>query len=214
MSWIELLEMILHLDQQLDIAIVQLGPTIYLMLFAVVFCEIAFLPLFFLPGDPLLFICGALCAAGALNIWAVMPILFAACVAGNVTGYQIGRLLGNRISGTGHAWLNREALERTRTFYERHGAFTFLLSPFIAVVRTFAPFVAGIAHMRFRKFALAVVCGAALWVIALVPGGYFFGSIPLIRDHLSAIVLLGIAAGVGALVVGSAWRLVRNRSRS
>jgi membrane-associated protein len=213
MDWLELLWMVLHLDKQLDTAIAHLGPAVYLMLFAVVFCEIAFIPLFFLPGDPLLFICGALCATGALSIWAVTPLLFIACVTGSVVSYQIGRALGERIAGANYRWLDRTALERTRAFYERHGALTFLLSPFIAVVRTFAPFVAGVAHMSFAKFLVSVVAGAALWVLVLVPGGYVFGSIPLIQDHLSAIVLLGIGAGVGALVLGSAWRFVRSRLR-
>src|SRR5947209_2660836 len=147
MDWVELLRMVLHLDQQLDSAIAHLGPAVYLMLFAVVFCEIAFIPLFFLPGDPLLFICGALCATGALNIWAVTPLLFVACLAGSVVSYRTGRALGDRIATGNYRWIDRTALERTRAFYERHGALTFLLSPFLAVVRTFAPFVAGIAQM-------------------------------------------------------------------
>lgn len=213
MDWTDFFWMLLHLDRQLDIAVAHLGPAVYLMLFAVVFCEIAFIPLFFLPGDPLLFICGALCATGALNIWIATPLLFTASVAGSLVSYQIGRAIGDKLSRSNYRWLDRAALERTHVFYERHGALTFVLSPFIAVVRTFAPFVGGIAHMSFGKFVIAVACGAALWVGALVPGGYSFGSIPLIHDHLSAIVLLGIGAGVGALLFGSAWRFVRSRLR-
>jgi membrane-associated protein len=213
MDWVELLRMVLHLDQQLDSAIAHLGPAIYLMLFVVVFCEIAFIPLFFLPGDPLLFICGALCATGALSIWAVMPLLFTACVVGSIVSYYVGRAVGKRISSANHRWLDRTALERTHAFYERHGALTFLISPFLAVVRTFAPFVAGLAHMSFGKFLVSVVAGAALWVLVLVPGGYLFGSIPVIHDHLTAIVLLGIGVGVGALIVGAVWRSLRSRLR-
>jgi membrane-associated protein len=211
MDWIDLLQMIVHLDQQLDGAIAQLGSAAYLLLFAVVFCEIAFIPVFFLPGDPLLFISGALCATGALSIWFLMPLLFVACVAGSIVSYQIGRAAGDRVSSADYKWLNRAALARTRVFYERHGAATFLLSPFVAVVRTFAPFVAGMARMSFGKFLVAAICGAGLWVFALIPGGYLFGSIPLIREHLSAIVLLGIGAGVGALFVGSVWRFISSR---
>jgi membrane-associated protein len=213
MDWTELPWMLLHLDQQLDIAVAHLGPAVYLMLFAVVFCEIAFIPLFFLPGDPLLFICGALCATGALKIWIVMPLLFTACVAASLVSYRTGRAVGQKLSRSNYRWLDRTALERTHAFYERHGALTFVLSPFIAVVRTFAPFVGGIARMNFGKFVIAVISGAALWTIALVPGGYLFGSIPLIHDHLSAIVLLGIGAGVGALLVGSTTRFLRSRLR-
>src|SRR4051812_45698463 len=173
--------MVLHLDQQLDSAIAHLGPAVYVLIFAVVFWELAFIPLFFLPGDPLLFICGALCASGALNIRAVTPLLFTACLTGSLVSYQIGRAVGEKLSVTNYRWVDRTALERTHAFYERHGALTFLLSPFLAVVRTFAPFVGGIARMSFGKFAIAVVCGAALWVITLVPGGYVFGSIPLVH---------------------------------
>ena len=206
MSGLELLQMALKLDQHLEGAISQLGPAVYLMLFAVVFCEIAFIPLFFLPGDPLLFICGALCAAGALSIGIVMPLLFVACVAGSVVSYGTGRAIGQTIFSTDRRWIDAAALRRTHAFYERHGAVTFLLSPFIAVVRTFAPFVGGIARMDFTRFVLSVMGGAALWAVTLVTSGYFFGSIPLIHDHLSAIVLIGIVAGVGALLVSSAWR--------
>ena len=214
MDWLELLQMLLHLDQQLDSVVAALGPAVYLLLFAVVFCEISFLPLFFLPGDPLLFICGALCATGALSIGVVMPVLFAACVGGSIVNYRIGRAVGETISSAQSKWVDPAALERTRIFYERHGAVTFLVSPFIAVVRTFAPFVGGIAHMHVRKFVVAVVCGATLWVVTLIPGGYVFGSIPFIREHLTAIVLLGIAAGVGALVVSSAARFIASRLRN
>src|SRR3954464_10027120 len=134
MDWTELPWMLLHLDQQLDIAIAHLGPAVYLMLFAVVFCEIAFIPLFFLPGDPLLFICGALCATGVLKIWIVMPLLFTACVAASLVSYRIGRAVGQKLSRSNYRWLDRTALERTHALYERHGALTFVLSPFIAVV--------------------------------------------------------------------------------
>src|SRR3954449_6936387 len=110
MDWIELLKMIFELDRQLDAAIAHLGPAIYLLLFAVVFCEIAFIPVFFLPGDPLLFICGALCATGALNIWAIMPLLVMACVGGSIVGYQIGRSVGQKISSANYRWIDRTAL--------------------------------------------------------------------------------------------------------
>src|SRR5690242_16870535 len=141
MDWIELLQMILHLDQQLDSAVAHLGSAIYVVLFAVVFLEIGVIPLFFLPGDPLLFICGALASTGVLSIWVLMPLLFVACVGGSAVSYQVGRALGTVISSAEHKWLDPTALARTRAFYERHGALTFLLSPFVAVVRTFAPFV-------------------------------------------------------------------------
>src|SRR5690242_5095699 len=130
MDSIELLQMIVHLDQQLDVAVGHLGPVVYGVLFAVVFLEIGVIPLFFLPGDPLLFICGALASTGALSIWVLMPLLFAACLGGSLASYQMGRVLGRTVSSGDHKWLDPAALARTRAFYERHGAVTFLLSPF------------------------------------------------------------------------------------
>lgn len=207
----QILQLVLHFDRHLGDAIAQYGTLVYFMLFAIVFCEMAFLPLFFLPGDPLLFICGAFCAMGGISPWVVMPVLFVAAVAGSMVNYGIGRRIGRSVFTRDYRWLDRAALRRTHAFYEDHGGVTFLLSPFIAVVRTFAPFVAGAAAMAPRKFVLSVVAGAALWVVTLVVGGYLFGNIPVVREHLSAIVLIGIAAGVGSLVLGGLFRLYRAR---
>lgn len=207
----QILQLVLHFDRHLGDAIAQYGTLVYFMLFAIVFCEMAFLPLFFLPGDPLLFICGAFCAMGGISPWLVMPVLFVAAVAGSMVNYGIGRRIGRSVFTRDYRWLDRAALRRTHAFYEDHGGVTFLLSPFIAVVRTFAPFVAGAAAMAPRKFVLSVVAGAALWVVTLVVGGYLFGNIPVVREHLSAIVLIGIAAGVGSLVLGGLFRLYHAR---
>jgi len=189
----------------------QYGSLVYALLFAIVFCETAFLVLFFLPGDPLLFISGALCATGAMNIWILMVLLFTAAVAGSIVNYWLGNAIGQRVFVRDYKWLNREALEKTHAFYEKHGGITFLLSPFIAVVRTFAPFVAGVSAMTFRKFQLFVVAGAALWVITLVSSGYFFGNIPVIRDHLNSIVLLGVGLGLGIPMLNWLWKFSKRR---
>lgn len=207
-----LLHTLLHLDQTLGSVIAQYGTLAYVVLFAIVFCEMGLVPLFFLPGDPLLFIGGALSAAGALNLWLLMAVLFAAAVSGSTLNYGIGHALGQKVFTQELKWLNRDALERTRAFYEKHGGITFILSPYIAVVRTFAPFVAGVSAMTWSKFQLFNSAGAALWVISLVLGGYFFGNIPLIRDHLNGIVLLGIGLGVGALMVGACWNFYRHHA--
>jgi len=206
---LQVLHLILHVDQQLGPALSQLGVVAYVLLFAVVFCEIGIPPLFFLPGDPLLFFCGAFSATGAVNIWLLMPLLFIATVAGSMLSYRIGHKLGRQVFTQDYRWLDKAALQRTHTFYERHGGITLLVSPFIAVVRTFAPLVAGVSGMTHSRFLLFTTAGAALWVVSLVVAGYFFGNIPFIRNHLSAIVLLGIGLGVGALLLGSLLKLFK-----
>ena len=211
MDWIQLLQIGLHFDQHLGSAISQYGTTIYVMLFAIVFCEAGFIPLFFLPGDPLLFICGAFCASGAINIWILVPLLFIATVAGSIVNYWIGSAIGHKVFTKDYRWLDKAALHKTQVFYEDHGGITFLLSPFVAVVRTFAPFVAGVAEMTYTRFLLFVVAGAALWVVTLVVGGYFFGNVPVFRDHISSIVLLGVGVGVGSLVLSGVWRFFNSR---
>lgn len=202
----QFLNAILHFDQYLAIIVGQYGSMVYIALFAIIFCETALLVLFFLPGDPLLFFSGALCATGAMNIWILMGLLFSAAATGSIVNYWLGNAIGNRVFVQHYSWLNRSALLRTHEFYERHGGITFLLSPFIAVVRTFAPFVAGVSAMTFKKFLLFTIAGDAIWVATLAPGGYFFGHVPLIRDHLNSIVLLGVVAGVGSLLLGGLWK--------
>ncbi|MHA7683197.1 VTT domain-containing protein [Cupriavidus sp. PET2-C1] len=207
----QVLPLLLHFDQHLGPAIAQYGTLVYGILFAIVFCEIGLLPLFFLPGDPLLFLCGAFCASGALKLWILLPVLLAAAVAGSLLNYAIGKAIGSRVLTGGYRWINRDALRRTHDFYQRHGSLTLLLSPFVAVVRTFAPFVAGVSAMSATRFTLAASGGATVWVVSLLVGGFLFGNVPLVRDHMSAIVLLGLALGLGSLAVASAWRAVRGR---
>lgn len=207
----EFLQIILHFDHYLDSVIAQYGTMIYLLLFAIVFCEMALAPLFFLPGNPLIFISGAFCATGHMNIWLVMAVLFGAAFTGSLFSYRLGNGIGHRLFSGHYKWLDQASLRKANGFYERFGGVTFLLSLFIPVVRTFAPLAAGVAEMTFSKFILFVAAGAAVWVGLLVPGGYFFGNIPLIHEHLNSIMLAGIGGGVGALVVGSVWRAYRKR---
>ncbi|MEO5701123.1 MAG: VTT domain-containing protein [Casimicrobiaceae bacterium] len=207
----EFLELALHFDRHLGSVIAEHGTLVYLLLFAIVFVEIAFLPLFFLPGDPLIFICGAFCAKGGLDIRITLPVLFAATVAGSLVNFGIGLRIGENVDRHQYRWLNRDALDRTRAFFETWGRWTFLVSPFLAVIRTFAPFVAGVARMSPGRFVTSVTAGAALWVLVLVPAGYWFGNIPIVHDHLAAIVLAGIGLGTGSLLVTMLWRRVRRR---
>ena len=207
----QLLQFVLHFDEHLGGAIAQHGTAIYVILFAIICVEIGVVPMFFLPGDPLLFLCGAYCATGAINILIVGPVLFAATVVGSLLSYGSGVAVGNRVFTHDYSWLDKAALLKAHAFYENHGGLTFVLSPFIAVVRTFAPFVAGVAQMTFKRYLLAVAAGAAIWVVTLVGGGYFFGNVPIIHDHMSTIVLFGVTIGVGSLVASSVWRYVKAR---
>ncbi|MGF6753563.1 VTT domain-containing protein [Paraburkholderia sp. GAS42] len=211
MDLMHLLQLALHFDQHLGALIEQYGTAVYAMLFAIVFVEIGFLPLFFLPGDPLIFICGAFAATHALNVWIVMPVLFTATVAGSIVNYAIGRAIGEKVYTANIRWIDRNALRKAHAFYEARGGITFLLSPFIAVVRTFAPFVGGVARMTFARFVAFVVSGAAIWIVSLVAAGYVFGNVPVVRDHMSSIVLLGVGVGVGSLLLSGLWRLVNGR---
>lgn len=208
----DIIQITLHLNQYLGQLIAQNGHLAYAALFLIVFCEMGLLPLFFLPGDPLLFVTGAFCAMGSLNLWAVVPLLFIAAVLGSLLNYWIGRAVGQEAYSRNYRWLDREALRKSHEFYEQHGSVTFILSPFIAVVRTFAPFVGGVANMTLPKFLGAVISGAAVWVLSLVVGGYFFGNIPLIRDHVGAIVLIGLGLGLGALAISTMVRAYKSRA--
>jgi membrane-associated protein len=211
MDWMQLLHAVLHLDRNLGAVIAQYGLAVYVILFMIVFVEIGILPLFFLPGDPLLFVCGAFCANGAMDLGVVMLVLFVATVAGSCLNHRIGQAVGERVFTRDYRWLDKAALRKTHVFYERHRGLTFLLSPFIAVIRTFAPFVGGVAGLSFARFFPFAAAGAALWVLVLVPAGYLFGNVPVVREHLSSLVLLGMALGVGSLVLGAIWRLIERR---
>jgi membrane-associated protein len=125
--------------------------------------------------------------------------------------YWIGRAVGQKVYSRNYRWLDRDALQKSHEFYEKYGGITFIISPFIAVVRTFAPFVGGVANMTFVKFLASMISGAAVWVISLVVGGYFFGNIPVIRDHVGAIVLIGLGLGLGSLAISAMVRAYKAR---
>jgi len=200
----------LSLDHHLNMLIAMHGTLTYAVLFGIVFSEMGLPPLFFLPGDPLLFFAGALCATTALNIWVLIPLLMIAAILGSLLNYWLGwqlwRKLGDKVFAEDHRWLDKSALQRTRAFYERHGRITFIFSPFIAVVRTFAPFIGGITGMRLARFISAMVAGAVIWVMLLVVTGFYFGNIPVIRDHISSIVLIGLGLGLGSLALSRLFK--------
>lgn len=203
----ELLQAILHLDKTLDLITAQYGSLVYLAIFTTVFCETGMLALFFLPGVPLLFISGALCATGVMNIWMLIGLLFTAAVAGSHINYWFGRAVGKKVLPHNYKWINRDALQKTHTFFEKYGDTTFLVYLFIPFVRTFAPFVAGVSTMTYKKFQLFSMAGAGLWVVVLLPAGYFFGNIPFVHGHLNIIVLMSVFIGLGLTSIGGLWKL-------
>jgi membrane-associated protein len=209
MDFVQLLDMLVHVDKTLGTLINQYGTLVYAVLFAIIFSETGLVVLFFFPGDTLLFIAGAFCATGQMNLGVLLALLITAAVAGNTLNYWIGEAIGHRVFTHDYRWINKDALRRTHTFFERHGGKTIILARFVPVVRTFAPFVAGVSDMTHTRFQLYNITGAVLWVAGLVTAGFFFGNIPIVRDHLTAIVLGGVGVAVVPLALGGAWKLTR-----
>jgi membrane-associated protein len=194
-------DVVLHLDRHLSEIIQQFGVWTYLILFLIVFCETGLVVTPFLPGDSLLFAVGTFAALGALDPGVAMAVLTAAAILGDSVNYSIGARVGPRVfRQEGARFLNRRHLERTHEFYERYGAKTIVIARFVPIVRTFAPFVAGIGLMRYGRFLFYNVAGALLWILSLVLGGYLFGNIPIVRRNFSlvilAIIVLSILPGV------------------
>jgi membrane-associated protein len=206
MEFLHLFDMILHVDKYLGTFIEQYGTLVYAVLFAIVFAETGLVVVPFLPGDTLLFIGGAFAATGAMNVWLLMVLLITAAITGNTVNYWIGQALGQKVFTHDYKWLDKKALHKTHVFFEKHGGKTIILCRFVPIVRTFAPFVAGVSEMSFARFQMFNVTGALLWVIGLVAGGYFFGNIPFIRDHLNTIVLVGVGAAVVPVMLGGLWK--------
>ncbi|HEV7855402.1 MAG TPA: VTT domain-containing protein, partial [Herminiimonas sp.] len=152
MDFMQFFEMLLHVDKYMGLFIAQYGTMIYAVLFAIIFCETGLIVVPFLPGDTLLFIAGAFCAAGSMNIWLLLVLLIVAAILGNTVNYAVGHLLGDKVYTRDYRWLDRNALQRTHAFYENHGGKTLILARFVPIVRTFAPFVAGVSRMTFGKF--------------------------------------------------------------
>lgn len=210
----QFLDIILNVDKVLGTIISQYGVWVYVILFAIIFCETGLVVAPFLPGDTLLFIGGAFCATGAMSVELLIFLLTVAAVAGDNLNYLIGRKIGRAVFTKNYRWIDQKALMMTQVFFEKHGGKTITMCRFVPLVRTFAPFVAGVSEMHLVKFQLYNVIGAIVWVVGLVLGGYFFGNIPIIRDHLNTIVLLGIAAAIVPLVLGGLWKFYKKTIRS
>jgi len=209
MDLMQFFGMILHVDKTLGTLLAQYGIYVYIVLFAIVFCETGLVLLFFFPGDTLLFIAGAFCATGQMNYPLLMALLVTAAVTGNTLNYYIGQAIGHRVFTHNYRWINKDALQRTHDFFEKHGGKTIILARFVPVVRTFAPFVAGVSEMTHARFQMFNVTGAVLWVASLVTAGFFFGNIPIIKDHLTEIVLVGVSAAIVPLAIGGLVKVGR-----
>ena len=207
MDLMQFFDMIVHVDKTLGTLIEQYGTLVYAVLFAIVFCETGLVVLFFFPGDTLLFIAGAFCATGQMDLALLIFLLITAAVTGNTLNYWIGGAIGHKVFTHDYKWINQDALKRTHDFFEKHGGKTIILARFVPVVRTFAPFVAGVSEMTHTRFQLYNITGSVLWVVGLVTAGYFFGNIPVVRDHLTTIVLVGVSAAVVPIALGGLWKV-------
>lgn len=195
-------DILLHLDKYINLAVRDYGLWIYLILFLIIFIEtgVVFAP--FLPGDSLIFVAGALVATGALNpVW-LFVVMASAAILGDTANYWIGHHAGRRIFSRNLRFIKKEHLDKTEKFYEKHGGKTIIIARFLPIIRTFAPFVAGVGKMEYRRFLVYNVSGALIWVSSFLAAGYYFGNIPIVKDNLGVILLLIIAASLFAAVVG------------
>ena len=185
-----LLDIVLHLDTHLLKLVADYGIWVYAILFAIIFSETGFVVTPFLPGDSLLFVAGAIAATGEMNVYVLVGLLTLAAILGNSVNYAIGRWLGKTYFREGGAkWLNRKHLDKAHEFYERHGGKAVVISRFLPIVRTYVPFVAGMAEMTPREYTMYNVAGAVLWVGSLTAAGFFFGNIPWVKGNLTAIII-------------------------
>ena len=202
----QLLDIILHLDKHLDDLITQLGPWAYVVFFLVIFCETGLVITPFLPGDSFLFALGAIAARGSLDLWVLLTSLFVAAVVGDTVNYAIGRYLGPKVfHGRTSRFFNRKHLDKTHAFYERYGGKTIIIARFVPIIRTFAPFVAGIGQMGYRRFMSFNVVGGALWIVSMLMAGFFFGNIPIVKQNFTLVVFAIIGISLLPAVV-EFWR--------
>lgn len=197
MDWVmQFVDLFLHLDVHLSRIIAQYGTWTYLILFLIVFCETGLIVTPFLPGDSLLFAAGAFAGLGALDPTLLFLLLTAAAIIGDTVNYWVGSYGGTRAFTPNSRFLRQEYLDRTHAFYERHGGKTIILARFVPIIRTFAPFVAGLGRMTYAKFLAYNVIGAVAWVGIFVFGGFFFGNLPAVKENFTLVILAIIALSV------------------
>jgi membrane-associated protein len=203
---LQLLDFILHVDRYLEAFVGQHGAWVYALLFVIIFVETGLVIMPFLPGDSLLFIVGALCGADLLNLPLTMALLLVAAILGDQTNYSIGRYLGPKVfQWENSRFFNRQAFLQANAFYDKYGGITIILARFMPFIRTFVPFVAGVAEMTRHKFTMFNVVGGVIWVVGLTLAGYLFGNLPFVQTHLSKIIWALIFVP-GLIAIIGAWR--------
>jgi membrane-associated protein len=204
-------QMVLNFDAHLPTLVAMHANFVYIILFGVIFLQIGILPLFFLPSNPFLFVCGAVWAASLLNIWLLIAVLIVAAILGNVVGYYLGKTLGQVFFVDYLKWPNQAALDKTRIFYDLHGEKGFLFSLFLPVIRTLAPFLAGLTQMVFFKFLRSASIGSVVWVLVCVLAGYFFGNFPFVKMHLGLITIMGLVIVILFFGLSKVWYQISKR---
>jgi membrane-associated protein len=206
----QLFDFILHVDKYLEAFVTSYGAWVYALLFAIIFVETGVVVMPFLPGDSLLFVVGAMCGLGLMSYPLAVGLLLAAAILGNQSNYTIGRYFGPKVfQWEDSKFFNKRAFDQAHAFYEKYGGITIVAARFMPFLRTFAPFVAGVAQMTRAKFTLYDVTGGALWVGGIVTVGYFFGNIPFVKQHLDKIIWAMIFVP-GFFVLLGAWKARRN----
>jgi len=210
----QLLDFILHVDKYLEAFVTSYGAWVYALLFAIIFIETGVVVMPFLPGDSLLFVVGAMCGVGLMSYPLVVGLLIAAAILGNQSNYTIGHYFGPRVFQWEHSkFFNKRAFHQAHDFYEKYGGITIVAARFMPFLRTFAPFVAGVAQMTRSRFTLYDVTGGALWVGSVTVAGYLFGNIPWVKANLDKIIW-GAILIPGLLVLVGAWRARRKQAAS
>jgi len=208
-------DFVMNLDKNLTKLATDYGVWTYLMLFTIIFCETGLVIMPFLPGDSLIFVIGALSASGELNLVAITLVLIFAAILGDTANYHIGKLIGPKIFKKEDVrFLKKKYLVRTGEFYEKHGAKTVILARFIPIIRTFAPFVAGMGSMNYWRFISYNIIGALMWVVLFIAGGYFFGNIPIVKENFTfvifAIIFISLLPGIVAVINGKRTKTTVN----
>jgi membrane-associated protein len=203
------LDFILNIDKHLMDFVTAYGPWIYVLLFAIVFTETGVVVMPFLPGDSLLFVVGAMCGIGLMSYPLAVAVLIVAAILGDQCNFMIGRYFGPKVfQWEDSRWFNKKAFDKAHNFYERYGGVTIILARFMPFIRTFAPFVAGVADMTRSKFTMFNVAGALIWVLGIVTAGYFFGNLPWVKENLEKIIWALIIVP-GLLAIFGAWKAGR-----